>query len=276
MSEDRIIKLRPHHLLCLQGFSGKGYSKDFVSNMTKLKEDLFKEDAMINLAGGSDDICAKCPHLLMDGLCQTEKKVKTKDDKVVKYFGLGHKLYDFGALVNDIKNKITPSIMADICGDCAWYDNSHCRKNILGQVTNQDTREIIFKLIFERVINSASNEDTFLMLTEVLDAENLKRARMIYDETGADKKGAFIDDLIEKYACEFKADRVFKVDMAILIVAIYEILFDELSHKIAANEAVLLAKKYSSEKSSKFINGVLSSIIKEKETILNEYKCKNS
>ncbi|MCL2555804.1 MAG: DUF1284 domain-containing protein [Firmicutes bacterium] len=269
-----IIKLRPHHLLCLQGFSGKGYSTKFIENMAFIKQALSEQEAMIDLKFSSDDICAKCPHLISKDLCQIADTVKTKDNKVIKYFDLTQKLYNFNDLITQIKQKITPSILADICSDCAWYDNSHCRKNILGKVSNQDTREIIFKLVFERIVNGEDNNDTFFNLTEVLDETNLARAKLIYEETSLNKKGKFINSLIENYANEFKVERIYKIDLAIMFVAIYEILFDELSHKIAANEAVVLSKKYSTEKSSKYINGILSSIIKDKEKIINE--CKNT
>jgi|GEM_PF-33188 len=281
MNNERPIKLRPHHLLCLQGFSGKGYSDDFIENMTAIKEVLSDKNSIINLVFSNDDICFKCPHLLTNNLCATGSGVKIKDDKIIKYFSLVQKQYNYHELITQIKEKITPSIMADICNECTWYDNSHCRKNILGKVSNQDAREIIFKLIFERAVNNnEDNENTFLMLTEVLDEENLSRARLIYDETSLNytsslKKGEFINSIINNYANEYKVERLYKVDLAILIVAVYEILFDEeLSYKIAANEAVLLAKKYSGDNSSKFINGILSSIIKDKENLLNE--CKNS
>jgi len=270
------IKLRPHHLLCLQGFSGKGYSNQFIQNMQDIKDKLSAPNSQINMVFSSDDICACCPHLIAPGLCETADSVKIKDNKVIKYFKLAQKAYNYQDLINEIKLNITPSIMADICSDCAWYDNSYCRKNILGKVSNQDTREIIFKLIFERIVNNdTDNEDTFLLTTEILDEENLLRARNIYEQTAIKNKGEFLKSTIDRYANKFDIERLYKVDFAILILAAYEILFDEeMSYKIAANEAVLLSKKYSSEKSSKFINGILSSIIKDKETLLNE--CKNS
>mgnify|MGYP002516849677 CR=1 FL=1 len=56
-------------------------------------------------------------------------------------------------------------------------------------------------------------------------------------------------------------ERIFKIDLAILSRAIYEILFiDNIPVKVSANEAVELAKKYSTEKSYSFVNGVLATI----------------
>ena len=61
----------------------------------------------------------------------------------------------------------------------------------------------------------------------------------------------------------YTLDRLFKVDLAILIMATYELKFyKQNSVKIVANEAVELAKKYSTEKSYSFINAVVASIAK--------------
>lgn len=74
-----------------------------------------------------------------------------------------------------------------------------------------------------------------------------------------------IDDIINKIAIGWSIERLDKIDLAILRLAIFEILFEEdIPNKVAINEAVEFAKKYSSEKSYKFINGILATIEKEK------------
>ena len=80
------------------------------------------------------------------------------------------------------------------------------------------------------------------------------------------KKGQFsIDfDKIGKNSQGFALDRIYKVDLAILTVEIYEILFrDDIPYSVSANEATELAKKYSTDKSYAFVNGILASVIKE-------------
>lgn len=54
-----MIKLRPHHLLCTQGYSGKGYSKEFVENITEIVELIKKENAQVQLIFLEDDICVR-------------------------------------------------------------------------------------------------------------------------------------------------------------------------------------------------------------------------
>ena len=70
------------------------------------------------------------------------------------------------------------------------------------------------------------------------------------------------DELVEdvsKYADKFDIDRIYKVDLAILLLAAYEIKYmEQIPFKVSVDEAVNLAHKYSTEKSGKFINGILS------------------
>lgn len=75
-----------------------------------------------------------------------------------------------------------------------------------------------------------------------------------------------IDDYISKYLHNWRLDRLAKVDLAILRVAVYEFLYvDDLPMAISINEAVEIAKIYSSPDSSKFINGILGSIYQSLE-----------
>lgn len=77
-----------------------------------------------------------------------------------------------------------------------------------------------------------------------------------------------IDRLIEKYLINWTLKRISLVDKTLLRMAIYEICFeDDVPFAVSINEAVELAHKYGDEKSGKFINGVLSNIIKKGDTI---------
>ena len=73
-----------------------------------------------------------------------------------------------------------------------------------------------------------------------------------------------IDEAIETHASGWKVNRIGKTELAILRVAVYEIMFDDdIPGKVAVNEAIELAKEYSDDKSASFINGVLSGFIEE-------------
>ena len=62
---------------------------------------------------------------------------------------------------------------------------------------------------------------------------------------------------------DWKIERISKVDLAILKLAIYEIKFKDIPFKVVINEAVELAKKYGEDSSKNFVNGILASIVKE-------------
>lgn len=72
-----------------------------------------------------------------------------------------------------------------------------------------------------------------------------------------------IDEIIQENSIGWSIKRLDKVDLAILRLAIFEILFEEqIPNKVVINEAIELAKEYGNEKSYKFINGVLATVEK--------------
>jgi hypothetical protein len=124
------MKLRPHHLLCTQGYSGKGYSTDFVENMTAITTHLRgNASATVEITFCADDICKKCPRFIEGYFCANAKLM---DKKVADYFGIEEKTYVYQEIIREINGKMTSAIMDDICGKCEWYPVSSCRKRILG------------------------------------------------------------------------------------------------------------------------------------------------
>jgi len=123
-------------------------------------------------------------------------------------------------------------------------------------------RDWLFKLTFELCFQEQSDVlfDEFLA-DENLDDDNKKFVKDLYAGI-VEQKAEILDD-ISKYVKGFTIDRVFKIDLAILIVAFYEIKNKTSDVSVVANEAVEIAKKYSTPKSPKFINGVIASYIKD-------------
>ena len=132
-SLQKYMLMRPHHLLCTQGFAGKGYSEDFVRNMTYWVERLRGEkDFRVRIIFSTDDLCRFCPQKKGEGLCADDSKVLSFDRKVIEYFQLEEKEYVYQDLIREIDAKMTPEMLEDICGSCSWYQNSLCRRMILG------------------------------------------------------------------------------------------------------------------------------------------------
>ena len=74
-----------------------------------------------------------------------------------------------------------------------------------------------------------------------------------------------IDSKISEQSIHWPIDKIAFLDKSILRIAIYEILFTETPHPVIMNEAIEIAKKYCSENSAKFINGVLNAISKQEK-----------
>lgn len=79
-----------------------------------------------------------------------------------------------------------------------------------------------------------------------------------------------IDELIESSLNKWSFDRLFKIDLSILRVAVFELLYNRDTPKeIVINEAVEIAKKFGTHDSPKFINGILGTLIRSEKTSLN-------
>lgn len=77
------------------------------------------------------------------------------------------------------------------------------------------------------------------------------------------KKGE-VDELIERYSSNWRLARIPKTDLAILRVAICEILYDKgIPAAVSVNEAVELAKTYGTEESARYVNGILGKVVRE-------------
>ncbi len=74
-----------------------------------------------------------------------------------------------------------------------------------------------------------------------------------------------LDKIIRKYAPEWPIEKLNKVDLAILRLAVYELISKQAPPKVVIDEAVELAKEYGSENSPKFVNGVLGSFWEKKD-----------
>ncbi len=121
-----------------------------------------------------------------------------------------------------------------------------------------DARELAFKTIYSKFFNpSEYNESIF----NKADIEGLDFTSKILTNFGAHYTE--INDILSTHLKGYTVDRLNKIDLAILAVAIIELQYiKENPKEVVINEAVELAKKFSTEKSPRFINGVLASIFK--------------
>jgi len=135
----------------------------------------------------------------------------------------------------------------------------------LGRIVALQT---LYEQDFRREVN-----DPGLDLEDVL-ARNIAR----YEETIEDKafieslvrgvagKESELDDIIRPVAPEWPIEQIARMDRVILRIGVYELLFeDSVPPKVVINEAVELAKAFGGDNSSKFINGVLGTILRNHE-----------
>jgi N utilization substance protein B len=90
-------------------------------------------------------------------------------------------------------------------------------------------------------------------------------AQMLY--TGVKANFDSLHQRITNVAIAFSAQRIYRVDLAILLVAAYELFFCNLSRGIVCDEAVEIAKIYSTDKSYSYINGILGKLADQPPTV---------
>ena len=133
-------------------------------------------------------------------------------------------------------------------------------------MNRSEIREQAFKLIYSLEIQKKEPlEEQISLYIESNGIEDKNTITYIEDAVkGIDKNKEDIVEKIEKnLKNDWKIERISKVDLAILKLAIYEIKYKEIPFKVVINEAVELAKKYGEDNSKNFVNGILASIIKE-------------
>ena len=127
-----------------------------------------------------------------------------------------------------------------------------------------EIREHVFKLLFRVEFHDAAElaeQDKLYFEPLELTPEHRKlisdRTRLIEDKLPE------IDKKIEEFSVGWKKERIGKVELTILRLAIYEALYDDdVPAGVAINEAIELAKKYGGDDSPSFVNGILGKLTK--------------
>ncbi|MEG1547798.1 MAG: transcription antitermination factor NusB [Clostridia bacterium] len=132
-------------------------------------------------------------------------------------------------------------------------------------MSRKTAREVAMKLAFARLFGGGATYEAVLEKSDISDSTT--DDDMAFSDavlSGIDEHGEYIDELIKKLAIGWRIDRMPKVDLSILRVAIYEMLYrDDIPHSVSINEAVELAKHFGGENSSAYINGMLGTLSKQ-------------
>lgn len=127
-------------------------------------------------------------------------------------------------------------------------------------------RELAFQLIYSLEIQKTEElEEQVELYLNCNEVEENEAKEYIKDAiNGINENINEIQGLIEKnLKADWKIDRISKIDLSLLKLAIYEIKYKKIPYKVAINECLELAKKYGEESSKNFVNGILASVVKE-------------
>lgn len=132
-------------------------------------------------------------------------------------------------------------------------------------MNRSETRELAFKLLYQIEIQKEISKEDIILFFENNNINDKQAQEYIEDVIyGINKETKAIINTISKNLKEdWEIERVSKVNMALLKLGIYEIVYKKLPFKVVINEVVELAKKYGEETSKVFINGILASVVKE-------------
>jgi len=145
-------------------------------------------------------------------------------------------------------------------------------------MTRSNAREIAVRLVYELLYHDAPAQeilelqmdtDYYACLSEVdeLYAQRPNQKQMQYIQAvlnGVQEKREELDAYIQKYAVNWKLDRISRISRSVMEVAIYELLYvEDVPAGVAINEAVELCKRYDEGETASFVNGILGKIAKE-------------
>ena len=132
-------------------------------------------------------------------------------------------------------------------------------------MNRSEVRELAFKLLYQIEIQKEVNKEDIELFFDNNEIDSIEAKDYINDIINGINKNSkeILSDVSKNLKQDWEIERVSKVNLALLKLAIYEIKFKELPYKVVINEVVELAKKYGEETSHSFINGILASVIKE-------------
>jgi len=127
-------------------------------------------------------------------------------------------------------------------------------------------RESAMKLLFQMESNNDFSENAIDMFINNNSFNDEEKGYIMRIAKNITQNKDVIDKKIEKYSQGWKLNRMPKIDLATLRIAVNEIMFeDEIPIEVSINEAVDIAKKYSTNESSKFVNGLLGSLARDRD-----------
>ena len=117
-------------------------------------------------------------------------------------------------------------------------------------------REVAFCKIYSYLMSGANDGDLSQFDQTKLDEQDVEFAAKLISGVVSEKLE--LDKIVSELSRSFKLSRIYRPDLAVLEMALYEMRNMDTPHPVVINEAVSIAKKYSTEKSVSFVNGILA------------------
>lgn len=130
----------------------------------------------------------------------------------------------------------------------------------------RDSREAVYKILFSELFNDEISEDfdNFIFVEQNLKAEDVDFAKQLLTAIRTNKEE--INATISTYAKGYNFDRIYSTDKCALTLAVCEMkYFDDIPFVVSIDEALYLVRKYSTEESLNFVNGILAGYKKSLE-----------
>lgn len=130
-------------------------------------------------------------------------------------------------------------------------------------MTRKEARDAAFKIMFEYIFQKDTANELLLKYYELFGEPDGQKEYLEQLISGCMENLTTLDGKISENLSKRPINRISKVSLSVLRIAVYEIMFSEnIANSIVINEAVELAKTYESPTTGKFVNGVLSSVLK--------------
>ncbi len=135
-------------------------------------------------------------------------------------------------------------------------------------------RIIALQTLYEEELRTEAKDENFV-LSEVLN-RNINRYRETLDDiafieklvAGVSKNASDLDAVLQPVAPEWPIDQIARMDRIVLRIGLYELQNEaDVPPKVVINEAVELAKAFGGDNSSKFVNGVLGTLLRESDAL---------
>lgn len=126
-------------------------------------------------------------------------------------------------------------------------------------------REITFKLLYSLEVQKNYEEENIELFFQDIELKSEQIKLQISEDIKNIKnnESKILSQISDNLKTEWKLERISKVNIVLLKLAIYEMMYKNIPYKVVINEVVELAKKYGEDTSSSFINGVLASVVKK-------------